>query len=312
MSQFQQVMGPEMAVSWNEMEEMKLPKLVDSRGFTTWSRKMCLEFDSRDLLEYIEEVEDGGIPDPRERVQEHDPNGTKEERDQYEKWKAEVLAYKKRDSKVLRILGKSVSSEFEPIIYQGGNARDTFRRLKSFFQQKSLQRSRELTTLFNNMSLMEGSNMWKYLSDFQTILTELKIIGIEKSELEITSQILDGLPASYDTIVQSVMRETSISQKDLVQLLLSEETRRQRMALRRKGLNLQTTKKQDLEVNGMEQIESVKKVTHQGKARFQGRCHHCKKKGHKKDQCWELHGKTAKGDNSPAGNSVRTAVDLPS
>lgn len=128
--------GPTLLLS--EIEEFRLPMLIYPRGFTIWSRKMKVEIAARGLWDYVEEVEDGGIPDPRKEVREYDPNGTKEERDQYDKWISEKHTYCVNDAKVLRLLGHLPSSEFHHIVYLGLNARDTFQRLKFYFEPKSL------------------------------------------------------------------------------------------------------------------------------------------------------------------------------
>ena len=121
----------------------------------------------------------------------------------------------------------------------------------------------------HNLKLKDGQSVQKHIKTLMEIFDELSIIGDPSDEENQVVHLLASLPESYDMLVTALEASPNVPKLAVItERLLHEE------------------RKKEKEVAGDAEVKAMA-LKHR-KARKGPKCHHCRKIGHIKRECWKL------------------------
>jgi hypothetical protein len=151
-------------------------------------------------------------------------------------------------------------------------------------------------------SLHQDSSFVSYLGEVRTLLAELEDLRpptadmkliLERREQDSVFALLSGLKPNFNTLIQHILRMDKLPPFDEVISMVQREEASQRFT-----------------------TGDVEEVAAKAQTKKSMRCEHCKKIGHTKEKCWELHphlklkkSKESKFDGfSPVSNKPSSSI----
>ena len=200
------------------------------------------------------------------------------------------------------ILKNLLASSIPNSIYSQIKARETVKdmydELGALFESKSLGYESNLRRKLINSSCREGTNLRTHFGELKTIREDLVMLSHKIDDKDFAIMLSTSLPASYESFVGSLHGSTSkISPSQFITRTLEEFDRRALAASKRSG-----DKAKDLALVVHDKKDDKKRVE----------CFNCKKKGHRKADCWAKGGgKEGEGPKSKkkGKESAKTAMD---
>ena len=179
--------------------------------------------------------------------------------------------------------------------------------LEGRYKPKTRVTLRQLQRQFNIMKMTDDDgDMEKHLQQVERLKRQIEEQGEQISDSNYVSILLNCAPARYDVQISILEAQSDVTPTIIINRLLEEY---------RKFLATKTEKPM------MAMLTNQGKGTNQkgGKSKsgrtptkFDGKCNHCNKRGHKEDQCWtkhpELKPEKSRKDERPKYSMMATAT----
>src|SRR5271156_2884855 len=153
--------------------------------------------------------------------------------------------------------------------------------LEGRYKPKTRVTLRQLQRQFNTMKMMDDDgDMEKHLQKVERLKRQIEEQGEQISDSSYVSVLLNCAPPRYDVQISILEAQDDVTSTIIINRLLEEyrkflitKPEETKMALLGKRANQKGGKSKN------------------GKAptKFDGKCNHCNKRGHKEDQCWTKH-----------------------
>src|SRR5256714_1885184 len=149
--------------------------------------------------------------------------------------------------------------------------------LEERYKPKTRVTLRQLQRQFNTIKVTDDDgNMEKHLQRVEALKRQIEEQGEKVSESSYVSVLLNCAPSRYDVQVSILEAHDDVKPATIINRLL-EEYRKFLVA------------KEDKPVTALMSTQGKGKGSTNSRKRFEGRCNHCKKQGHKENQCWIKH-----------------------
>lgn len=253
----------------SERDLMSIDKLSDE-NFELWKFQMRLLFEKRGCLDVIE----GRMTKPEQ------PTTTAQEIEKLNVWN-------KKDADGRYYIGTSIETRFMKHVITCETAKDMWDILCGLFEKKNSTRRKWLQKKLITMKFdKENQKVADYIADAKNLAVQLKNAGDSGvSEDMLQTIIIEGLPLTRFSGFMYAWNCKSIGEKTLMnleaELITAEELAGQHeeavaLAASTSRGNKQKYKSLPAECEVPNKVQTEK---------FEGSCHFCKKKGHKKFEC---------------------------
>src|SRR5213075_2668115 len=149
--------------------------------------------------------------------------------------------------------------------------------LEERYKPKTRVTLRQLQRQFNTIKMTDDDgNMEKHLQRVEALKRQIEEQGEKVSESSYVSVLLNCAPSRYDVQVSILEAHDDVKPATIINRLL-EEYRKFLVA------------KEDKPVTALMSTQGKGKGSMNSRKRFEGKCNHCKKQGHKENQCWVKH-----------------------
>lgn len=196
-------------------------------------------------------------------------------------WNVVLGAEEDRDksSKALALIGLSVSDSQIVHLQSCETGQEAWQKLASLYENKGVANKMHLMQELLLSQMSDEDQVQDHIEKLRRVVGQLGTIGSPIDDEQYKMSLLRSLPKSYESLVVTLENLVeNLSIEDLHARILREEARRKR----------------DGEESSDSKLLSARDIV----------CHHCKKKGHKKSQCWALRRKKGP-DRHKKGSSSR-------
>ena len=123
----------------------------------------------------------------------------------------------------------SVSDSLIGLVAEKDDPADSWNILRRMYNAGDQQQILFLTNKIHNLSLSEGGDVTAYLMDASNLRNHLNALGETISDRQLVNIVLNGLPRSFDMVVQGISYMPNPTFEDVMGKILMES---QRMSLR--------------------------------------------------------------------------------
>ena len=276
---------------------LRVPKLpADGKGFVVWKERLELSVRARGLYGHL----DGSVTKPKDKDTPTEPTGstattegvtgptgstttTTEEVSISEQRTKEINLYLQEEAVVFQQIASTIPDTLYLKIKGKKTVKEAWDALKSDFEKRSHMITIDLRKRLQDTRCTETGNVRTHFDNMRTLREELAGLGTTISEQDFSAIILGSLPKSYDQFLSAVTATASVLKQeldpeDLMLAIVDEYDRRstRQGSSKEKGTDVafhaggtnnrggRTTKKPNKDVE----------------------CFNCRKKGHKKADCW--------------------------
>lgn len=104
------------------------------------------------------------------------------------------------DEKALAVIGMTLTEQHLPTYSECANAKAAWDAFAALFKSKSQARRLQLKGELTAFHKESGETLVKYIARGKHLRAQLKATGTDLQEDELCASILNGLPASYETV----------------------------------------------------------------------------------------------------------------
>src|SRR5213075_1146341 len=256
------------------MEESKsysIDKLTES-NYLSWSQVIESHLDDQGLWDIVT-----GIEKKPTMVL---PTGTSTESEQGSSTVENAAAMEewlKKAKKARKIIISAITPSVMIYVEGRRDPSKMWKILEERYKPKTRVTLRQLQRQFNTIKMTDDDgNMEKHLQRVEALKRQIEEQGEKVSESSYVSVLLNCAPSRYDVQVSILEAHDDVKPATIINRLL-EEYRKFLVA------------KEDKPVTALMSTQGKGKGSMNSRKRFEGRCNHCKKQGHKEDQCWIKH-----------------------
>src|SRR5271156_5810606 len=271
------------------MEEPKsysIEKLNES-NYRSWSQVVESHLDDQDLWEVVQgkdkKPEHPATPATTSTAQTSEQTAAAETAtaaamDDYE---AELAAWTKKAKKARKMIISTISPSVMTYVEGTKDPVEMWTILEGRYKPKTRVTLRQLQRQFNTMKMMDDDgDMEKHLQKVERLKRQIEEQGEQISDSSYVSVLLNCAPPRYDVQISILEAQDDVTSTIIINRLLEEyrkflitKPEETKMALLGKRANQKGGKSKN------------------GKAptKFDGKCNHYNKRGHKEDQCWTKH-----------------------
>ena len=190
---------------------LRFPKLHDA-NYRSWKFDMRMFLLERGLFGFIDDVQPEVKPTPEEETQH--PGVTRQ--------------YDFRASRALATIALGLEPSLKTLIRNCSSAKEAWQALAAVYEPKSRARIGQLRKEFVLLKMGHQEPMAKYLSRVDNSKTDLEDAGKKIDEEELAYQMLCGLSAEWDSVVERLyaLDDTNFKPRVLKENLLNEYERR--------------------------------------------------------------------------------------
>src|SRR5579859_607257 len=265
------------------MEEPKsysIEKLNES-NYRSWSQVIESHLDDQDLWEVVQ-----GKDKKPERPT---PTTTiPQSRDQaaaaataMEDYEVEFETWTKKAKKAQKMIISTISPAVMTYVEGTKDPAEMWTILEGRYKPKTRVTLRQLQRQFNTMKMSDDDgDMEKHFQQVERLKRQIEEQGEQISDSSYISVLLNCAPSRYDAQISILEAQDDVTSTIIINRLLEEyrkffitKPEEKRMAMRadqRKG-------------------GKSKSGRNTNSTKFDGKCNHCNKRGHKEDQCWTKH-----------------------
>src|SRR5271154_4517085 len=278
------------------MEEPKsysIEKLNES-NYRSWSQVVESHLDDQDLWEVVQgkdkKPEHPATPATTSTAQTSEQTAAAETAtaaamDNYE---AELAAWTKKAKKARKMIISTISPSVMTYIEGTKDPVEMWTILEGRYKPKTRVTLRQLQRQFNTMKMFDDDgDMEKHLQKVERLKRQIEEQGEQISDSSYVSVLLNCVPPRYDVQISILEAQDDVTSTIIINRLLEEyrkflitkpeETKMAMLTNRGKRANQKGGKSN----NGRNSTLFS--------SRFDGKCNHCSKRGHKEDQCWIKH-----------------------
>ena len=252
----------------------KIEKLNDS-NFHAWKQKMVLILALKDLDEFIEK----------------DPPSDK----------SELAKWEKNDRKARAIVGLSLSDEHLEHVREVKTAKEMWKAIMNVFERQTLLNRLSARRKFYTVTMENGEKMLTYLNRVKQLAATLKSMSVEIDDQELAMAALNGLPASYESLIvalDALGNDKTVFTFDLVKSRLLQEEQRATEREMSESI-IKPSALVGVSEENHEKIGTNGKHPHRYSKH---RCETCGNIGHSASVCW---GKDVNGRRPPNPNKMK-------
>src|SRR5579862_5918080 len=268
------------------MEEPKsysIEKLSES-NYRSWSQVVESHLDDQDLWEVVqgkekkpESPEAPATPQTTETTQRHTAAT--------EEYGRKLEAWTKKAKKARKMIISTISPSVMTYVEGTKDPAEMWAILEGRDKPKTRVTLRQLQRQFNTMKMTDDDgDMEKHLQKVERLKRQIEEQGEQISDSSYVSVLLNCAPPRYDVQISILEAQDDVTSTIIINRLLEEyrkylitkpeETKMALLTSQRKGAN---------------QKGGKSKSGRNSNSKFDGKCNHCSKRGHKEDQCWIKH-----------------------
>jgi hypothetical protein len=266
-------------------EIIKFPMLAsDGRNWATWKKRFHLSMVARGLKRHLDEkVKAPEASDPT-----------------YEVWEVEEAGLMER-------MALSISGTVFDKISEFKTVREAYEELGSLFGNRSRMYIADVRSKLVHLRLAEGADVRSHFNDLVAMKKDLSACGDIIGDVDFLNILMASLPRSWDGYIGSMrgmmsLREEPVKPRDFMTHVIEEFERRTLTNAKRGGKE----KANDFALTTSTDDKNRKKIE----------CFNCKKKGHRKADCWAKGGgkegegpKSKKKGKETAKETAKIALD---
>jgi len=267
------------------MEEPKsysIEKLNES-NYRSWSQIIESHLDDQDLWDVVTGKETKPVQPPPSTTIEVQPSSSQTQQFSTATTSGDHEAQLELWSKKVKRARKIIISTISPsiMVYVEGrkDPAEMWKILEERYKPKTRVTLRQLQRQFNTIKLSDDDgDMEKHLQKVEGLKRQIEEQGEEISESSYISVLLNCAPSRYDIQISILEAQDEITPVIIINRLLEE--------YRKYLVTKQDKTRTALLTNGG---KGKKGSSHKSNGKFEGKCNHCNKRGHKEDQCWIKH-----------------------
>lgn len=189
----------------------------------------------------------------------------------------------KADNKAMMFITQALGKSQLSYVVNCESSKAMWDRLITIHEQKNKMSLHSVQTKFFKYRMDPNDTIATHIGKVEGLARQLQDLGAKPDNSAIITQILCTLPPGYRGFVSSWYATATEAQtlENLTSRLLQEEEAEKMMS------NHAQDRGEALVASGSKYQRS-RKSPHQ-KQKFAGKCNHCDMKGHKENDCWELH-----------------------
>ena len=270
------------------MEEPKsysIEKLNES-NYRSWSQVIESHLDDQDLWDLVKGTETKPVS-PAAPTTPETPESLEQHTTAVEEHDAEMAAWSKKAKKAKKLIISTISPSVMTYVEGTKDPAEMWRILEGRYKPKSNVTLRQLQRQFNTTKMLDDDgDMEKHLQKIERLKRQIEEQGEQISDSSYISVLLNCAPPRYDVQISILEAQDDATSTIIINRLLEEyrkflagrpeETKMAVLTNQHKGANQKGGKSK----NGRN-FSSL--------PRFDGKCNHCNKRGHKEDQCWVKH-----------------------
>ena len=262
------------------MEESKssysIEKLNES-NYRSWSQVIESHLDDQGLWDIVNGIEKKPVPTPPATTT--SASGAESSEDSTADTTAGNIAVEewlKKAKKARKIIISTINPSVMIYVEGRRDPSEMWNILEERYKPKTRVTLRQLQRQFNTIKMTDDDgNMEKHLQRVEGLKRQIEEQGEKVSESSYVSVLLNCAPSRYDVQVSILEAQDYVKPATIINRLLEEY---------RKFL----ATKEDKPVTALVSTQGKGKRSTDSK-KFDGKCNHCKKQGHKENQCWAKH-----------------------
>src|SRR5271170_2511810 len=271
------------------MEEPKsysIEKLNES-NYRSWSQVVESHLDDQDLWEVVQ-GNDKKPERPSTSIPQSSEQAATEAAAEMEEYETKLEAWTKKAKKARKMIISTISASVMTYVEGTKDPAEMWTILEGRYKPKTCVTVRQLQRQFNTMKMMDDDgDMEKHLQKVERLKRQIEEQGEQISDSSYVSVLLNCAPPRYDVQISILEAQDDVTSTIIINRLLEEyrkflvtkpeETKMALLTNRGKRANQKGGKSN----NGRNSTPFSSK--------FDGKCNHCSKRGHKEDQCWIKH-----------------------
>ena len=202
-----------------------------------------------------------------------------------EEYEIKLEAWTKKAKKARKMIISTISPSVMTYVEGTRDPAEMWTILEGRYKPKTRVTLRQLQRQFNTIKMADDDgDMEKHLQKVESLKRQIEEQGEQISDSSYVSVLLNCAPTRYDVQISILEAQDDVTSTTIINRLLEEyrkflaekpEETRMAMLTNRKGANQKGGKS--------------KSGRNSPAFKFDGKCNHCSKRGHKEDQCWIKH-----------------------
>ena len=186
----------------------------------------------------------------------------------------EIEKYNEMDEEALGRISERIHAKFHNKIVDCLTAKECFKIIKEINSTASIHGMIRTRAAFTTSYCAESDDVTEYLGKLEGYQRKLKGTQAEIGSTELIVKIMATLPQSWKAFTDSLRARPHIFEDydAFATSIIQESFLKEQL--------------QPKEVRSALKATTIKKGRNTSKARFEGSCHNCGKKGHKMTDCW--------------------------
>src|SRR5271169_5018655 len=269
------------------MEEPKssysIEKLSES-NYRSWSQVVESHLDDQDLWEVVKGIEKRperpAIPTTSTETTDTAQQAAKTTAE----YEQELEAWNKKVKRARKLIISTVSPSVMTYVEGTKDPAEMWKILEDRYRPKTMVTLRQLQRQFNTIKMIEDDgDMEKHLQKIERLKRQIEEQGETISDSNYISVLLNCAPPRYDIQISILEAQDSATPAIIVNRLLEEYRKFLAVKAEKTMMALLTN-------HGKSTNQKAGKSKNEKRSfKFDGRCNHCSKRGHKEDQCWIKH-----------------------
>src|SRR3984885_8177707 len=272
------------------MEEPKsysIEKLNES-NYRSWSQVIESHLDDQELWE----VANGTAKAPTAPVAPTAPE-TDETRQRHataiEEYDTAMAAWTRKAKKARKMIISTISPSVMTYVEGTKDPAEMWTILEGRYKPKTRVTLRQLQRQFNTMKMMDDDgDMEKHLQKVERLKRQIEEQGEQISDSSYVSVLLNCAPPRYDVQISILEAQDDVTSTIIINRLLEEYRKFLITKPEETKMALLTNQGRRANQKGGKS-KSGRNSNSTSSPKFDGKCHHCSKHGHKEDQCWIKH-----------------------
>src|ERR1700733_13405567 len=274
------------------MEEPKsysIEKLNES-NYRSWSQVVESHLDDQDLWEVVQgkdqKPERPSTPTTSTpRTTEQEAAAAQAAATAMEEYETKLEAWTKKAKKARKMIISTISPSVMTYVEGTKDPVEMWTILEGRYKPKTRVTLRQLQRQFNTMKMMDDDgDMEKHLQKVERLKRQIEEQGEQISDSSYVSVLLNCAPPRYDVQISILEAQDDVTSTIIINRLLEEY--RKFFITKPEETKMALLTNQGRRANQKGGRSSGKATS---SPKFDGKCHHCSKRGHKEDQCWVKH-----------------------
>src|SRR5271169_5415757 len=268
------------------MEEPKsysIEKLNES-NYRSWSQVVESHLDDQDLWEVVQ-GNDKKPEHPSTSIPQSSEQAATEAAAEMEEYETKLEAWTKKAKKARKMIISTISASVMTYVEGTKDPAEMWTILEGRYKPKTRVTLRQLQRQFNTMKMMDDDgDMEKHLQKVERLKRQIEEQGEQISDSSYVSVLLNCAPPRYDVQISILEAQDDVTSTIIINRLLEEY--RKYLATKPEETKMALLTNQGKRAN---QKGGKSKSGRNSNSKFDGKCNHCSKRGHKEDQCWIKH-----------------------